>query len=92
MLRDFREDLKEVVHSINLLFFGRGQLAEAQRTTPAARSDLHQQRAGQSTFIRRFDEVARFAASPRIGTSFSEFRRALVQAVRRARRELQAAR
>lgn len=40
MTRDFREDLKEVVHSVNMLFFGRGQLAEAQRTTPPARSDL----------------------------------------------------
>lgn len=40
MPRDCREDLKEVVHSVNMLFFGRGQLAEAQRATPAACSDL----------------------------------------------------
>ena len=40
MTRDFREDLKEVVHSINMLFFGRGRLVEAQRNPPEARSDV----------------------------------------------------
>jgi hypothetical protein len=40
MAADFREDMKEVIHSVNMLFFGRGKLAEAQRNPPSRRSDI----------------------------------------------------
>src|SRR5262249_38894165 len=32
-------DMKEVIHSINMLFFGRGKLVEAQANPPSTRSD-----------------------------------------------------
>jgi hypothetical protein len=40
VMRDFREDFEEIVHGVNMLFFGRGRLAEAHRNPSAARSDL----------------------------------------------------